>query len=157
MSKNIKQVYDTNPITTNAPTDLMYFGQSPYGVGNDAAMLYSNFAAQGRSYIEVTGTSQALAANKSYFATNIATTTFSLPTSNCPKGSYIEIAGSQAQFVVSQSAGQNIIHGIVQSTPGASGNISSDALNTYSAMKLICIADNLTFMVVYSQGNFTVV
>lgn len=46
MSRNIAQVYGTNPITVNASTDLMYFGQSPYGITNDAAMLYSNFSAQ---------------------------------------------------------------------------------------------------------------
>lgn len=46
MSKNIDQVFITNPITTNASTDLMYFGQSPYGAGNDAAMTYANFSAQ---------------------------------------------------------------------------------------------------------------
>jgi hypothetical protein len=46
MSKNIDQIYTANPITTNASTDLMYFGQSPYGVGDDAAMLYSSFKAQ---------------------------------------------------------------------------------------------------------------
>lgn len=46
MSKNIYQVYTTNPITLNQSTDLMYFGQSPYGATNDAAMTYANFAAQ---------------------------------------------------------------------------------------------------------------
>lgn len=46
MSKNIDQIYTANPITTNASTDLMYFGQSPYGSNDDAAMLYSDFAAQ---------------------------------------------------------------------------------------------------------------
>jgi hypothetical protein len=46
MSKNIDQIYTANPITTNASTDLMYFGQSPYGAGNDAAMTYANFSAQ---------------------------------------------------------------------------------------------------------------
>jgi len=46
MSKNINQVFIANPITTNASTDLMYFGQSPYGAGNDAAMTYANFSAQ---------------------------------------------------------------------------------------------------------------
>lgn len=46
MSKNIDQVFTANPITSNASTDLMYFGQSPYGVGNDAAMTYANFSAQ---------------------------------------------------------------------------------------------------------------
>jgi hypothetical protein len=43
MSQNINQVYIANPITSNASTDLMYFGQSPYGAGNDAAMTYGNF------------------------------------------------------------------------------------------------------------------
>lgn len=46
MSKNIDQVYIANPITTNASTDLMYFGKFPYGVGNDAAMTFANFSAQ---------------------------------------------------------------------------------------------------------------
>lgn len=46
MSKNIYQVYQTNPITTNQPDDLMYFGQYPYGIGNDAGMQYIDFAAQ---------------------------------------------------------------------------------------------------------------
>ena len=46
MSKNILQVYTANPITTNQSTDLMYFGQSPYGLLNDAGMTFANFAAQ---------------------------------------------------------------------------------------------------------------
>ena len=45
-SENIDQIYIINPITSNTSTDLMYFGQSPYGVTNDAAMTYVNFAAQ---------------------------------------------------------------------------------------------------------------
>lgn len=46
MSKNIFQVYQDNPIVTNQSTDLMYFGRSPYGIGDDAAMQFSDFAAQ---------------------------------------------------------------------------------------------------------------
>ena len=46
MSKNIEQIFVANPITSNASTDLMYFGQSPYGAGNDAAMTFANFSAQ---------------------------------------------------------------------------------------------------------------
>jgi hypothetical protein len=46
MSQNIRQVFVANPITTNASTDLMYFGQSPYGAGNDAAMTFANFNSQ---------------------------------------------------------------------------------------------------------------
>ncbi len=51
-AENINQVYTANPITSNASTDLMYFGQSPYGVGDDAAMTFSNFASQfGSPYV----------------------------------------------------------------------------------------------------------
>jgi hypothetical protein len=46
MSQNINQIFIANPITSNASTDLMYFGQSPYGIGNDAGMTYANFSAQ---------------------------------------------------------------------------------------------------------------
>lgn len=46
MSKNIKQVYDTNPAVSFNNTDLFYLGQSPYGAGDDAACLYSTLAAQ---------------------------------------------------------------------------------------------------------------
>ena len=44
MSKNIDQIYTTNPITTNEPDDLLYVGQSPYGTGDDAAIKYSDFS-----------------------------------------------------------------------------------------------------------------
>ena len=46
MSQNIHQIFVANPITSNTSTDLMYFGQSPYGAGNDSAMTYANFSAQ---------------------------------------------------------------------------------------------------------------
>jgi hypothetical protein len=58
MSKNIKQVYDANPITSNTSTDLIYVGQSPYGVGNDAAITYANFAVQFSSPL-ISGTGSA--------------------------------------------------------------------------------------------------
>jgi hypothetical protein len=43
---NIEQIFMANPITSNNAADLMYFGQSPYESGNDAAMTYENFKAQ---------------------------------------------------------------------------------------------------------------
>jgi len=45
-NKNIFNVYQDNPITTNQSADLMYFGRSPYGTNDDAAMIFSDFAAQ---------------------------------------------------------------------------------------------------------------
>lgn len=52
-SQNIDQIFTANPITTNVSTDLMYFGQSPYGSGNDAAMTFANFSAQFASALAI--------------------------------------------------------------------------------------------------------
>jgi hypothetical protein len=54
MSQNIHDIYVANPITSNASTDLMYFGQSPYGATNDAAMTFANFSAQFMTYTALT-------------------------------------------------------------------------------------------------------
>lgn len=43
---NVDQVYIANPATTNQADDLMYFGRSPYGISDDFAIKYSDFAAQ---------------------------------------------------------------------------------------------------------------
>lgn len=61
MSKNIDQVYTVKAITVNIGTDLMYWGQAPYGATNDAAMQFSDFSKQfvtslfGVSGISITG------------------------------------------------------------------------------------------------------
>jgi len=46
MSQTLQQIFVANPITTNTSTDLIYFSQSPYTAGNDAAMTYADFEAQ---------------------------------------------------------------------------------------------------------------
>lgn len=46
MSQTLDQIFISNPITSNASTDLMYFSQSPYTAGKDAGMTYANFSAQ---------------------------------------------------------------------------------------------------------------
>jgi len=46
MSQTLQQIFVENPIITNTSTDLIYFSQSPYTAGNDAAMTYANFEAQ---------------------------------------------------------------------------------------------------------------
>lgn len=47
MSQNVYQVYQANPITSNASTDLLYIGSNASGgSGVDAAITYANFAAQ---------------------------------------------------------------------------------------------------------------
>ena len=40
MSRNINQIYTDNPLTSLNTSDLLYVGQSPYGVLNDAAVTF---------------------------------------------------------------------------------------------------------------------
>jgi hypothetical protein len=76
MSKNINQVFQTKPITSNVSTDLMYFGQSPYGATNDAAMTYANFAAQfvgaGGAVTSISGTPNQVIASASTGAVTLS-------------------------------------------------------------------------------------
>lgn len=44
MASNIGQIYVNNPVTTLDGTELMYLGQNPYGVGDDAAITSASFA-----------------------------------------------------------------------------------------------------------------
>lgn len=54
MSRNIHQIYLTNPLSLNTSTDLMYIGQSPYGVTDDAAISYADFSLQFQPAITLT-------------------------------------------------------------------------------------------------------
>jgi hypothetical protein len=95
MSKNIHQVYITNPITTNAATDLMYWGQSPYGATNDSAMTYSSFSAQ--FVLATLGTSNAV------LTTNAA-------------GVVTPIVVTNGQIVIGNSAGAPLAATLTAST-----------------------------------------
>jgi hypothetical protein len=269
---NIDQVFVANPITSNAATDLIYFGQSPYGIGDDAAMTYSNFAAQfgapytaaaltktddtnvtltlggtpatallhaasltlgwtgnlsvarggsgagsftahgiligedtsaftpivlaagqvligttasdpipaainsgtnilvgnasgsitisttgiaSFSWIDVIGTSQALAINTGYIADNAGLVTFTLPVT-AAQGTIISISGNGAGgWIVAQNASQNIKFGNQTTTTGVSGSLAST--NRYDQLDILCTVANTTWVVRSSSGNLTVV
>jgi len=110
-------------------------------------------------YIQVTGTSQAMLANKSYICMNTSTTSLSLPTT-CPVGGFVEIAGyggTVGTFIITQGAGQAIFMGTTNTTFGATGTLTTDTVggsNLLSALKLVCVQADTYFMVVSSQGNF---
>lgn len=161
MSKNIDQVFTANPITSNTGTDLMYFGQSPYGAGDDAAMLYSNFSAQfAPTGSQITNVNQAtssaaLSANHRYATNNGASlVTYTLPVSPTIGDTYIIIGGSSGGWTVAQNASQQIHLGSSATTAGVGGSISSS--NQYDCVSVTNVAAN-TFTAYAVQGNLTVV
>ena len=154
---NISNLSASQLVTTDGSKNLTSLSSGSAGqvlTSNGAGLLptWSTFG----QYQVVAGTSQALSANSSYLATNAALTTFSLPTSNCPAGSCIKIAGSgSGLFTITQGSGQRISMGTTATTPGTGGQLS--ALDPNAAIELVCTSSNVTFMVVSPEGNFNLV
>ncbi len=158
MSANLKQIFDANPITSNASTDLIYFMQSPYGAGTDASMTFLDFAAQfgSANWIVVSANSQSISPNKKYITDNGASlVTYTLPVS-MQVGDEVKIAGkSSGLFKIAQNASQIIHFGEQSSTTGVAGSI--DSINNFDFIKLLCVTANTEFTVVGATGNFTII
>ncbi len=113
MSMTLDQIFIANPITTNAATDLMYFSQSPYSAGHDAAMSYSNFKAQILALfntkaivIPLTGDTVTVSSSNNYTilkpAGTLATLTVNLPSS--PVNNQVQTISS-TQIITSLTVG----------------------------------------------------
>lgn len=158
MSKNIDQIYIANPSSGAPGSALMYLGLSPFGIGNDSAILVSDFLRQipSATWVDQTSSPQTMATNTGYVTDNGASlVTYSLPTA-CSLGVVVEVAGfSSGGWTVHQAAGQQIFFGNQSTTLGAGGSLSSS--NRYDYVKLLCVVPNLSFVVISGVGNLTVV
>lgn len=103
---------------------------------------------------DVTGTSQAAAADNGYQANNAALVTITLPVT-AAQFSIISISGLGAGgWLVAQNAGQSIIYGTSTSTVGAGGSIAST--NRYDTVELLCVVADTTWKVISGTGSITV-
>lgn len=104
---------------------------------------------------EVTSTSQQALINQGYIANNGSLVTITLPV-NSSIGNVIEVIGKGAGgWRIAQNAGQMIHFGVVDTTPGAGGSLSSTA--QFDAVKIVCTESDLEWTVLSSIGNLTVV
>ncbi len=158
MSKNVDQVYITNPSTVLPGTALFYAGLSPFGAGDDTAIKVSDFLLQvpGSTTTDVTGAAQNLAPNQNYIADRATLVTFALPVA-ASLGSIIEIAGLGAGgWIITQGTGQLIHVGSLATTSGATGTLAST--NRYDTIRLMCIVANTIFTVLSGvTSGYTIV
>lgn len=109
----------------------------------------------GIAWTEVTGTSQAMAVDNGYIASNAGLVTLTLP-ATAVVGDRIRIAGKGAGgWRCGQNAGQTINFGNTATTAGVAGYI--DSTNQYDALELLCITANTTWVALSSVGNLNVV
>lgn len=157
MSANIHQVYIANPATAMQANDLFYLGRSPYGVGNDMGILWSNVLASiaaslpgGVAWSLATGT-VAMVKNNGYITNDPGTiVTFHLPTS-AAVGDEVQITGYElAGWTLALILGQVIHMGTGSVTP-STGTLSST--NHHDCVLLRCAVANTEWVVESSQGN----
>lgn len=127
---------------------------SGISVTNAAGSITIANTSTGMSFVDVTGTTQAMTANTIYLSDNAGLVTLTLP-STCAQGQSIRICGNAAGgWKIAQNAGQSINFGSLTSTVGVTGFISST--NRYDAVELICSVANTTFNIISSTGVVTV-
>lgn len=162
--ENIHQVFIVNPITTNTGTDLIYIGQSPYAVGNDAAILYSDFSAQFTPAIanntllaNISGVSQKPLANT---MSNVLDSTISnvqgdilfrnatgwVALAPGTAGQFLQTGGAAANVVWASGAGfiWNDVAGTTQAAVANNGYIISNAAQTTVTIPAT-VAESATF------------
>jgi len=147
MSKNIAQVYSTNPITSFTGNELMYVGVSPYGPTDDGACLFSTVSALfapaiGSTSITTLGTISTGTWNATNIALNKGGTNAALTADN--GGIFYSTATAGAILASTATAGQILRSGssaapswstaTYPATAGTSGNVlTSDGTNWTSA------------------------
>lgn len=108
----------------------------------------------GITWTDVTGTSQAMSADKGYVANNSGLVTLTLP-SPCAVGKLIYVSGQgSGGWKIAQNASQIIHLDNTDSTTGVGGSIASN--NRYDSVVLVCTVADTEFQVVSSMGVITI-
>jgi hypothetical protein len=104
--------------------------------------------------VNVTTTSQAIAANTTYRPNNAGLVTLTLP-STAVDGSIVQVTGvGSGGWRVAQLAGQQIVFGNRKTAVGASGRI--DSTHARDCVTLECVVANTTWEIIGSQGNIDI-
>lgn len=125
---------------------------NPDGIAGNPSIAVSGIM----SWLSVTGTTQAMSTNTGYVVNNASLVTLTLP-STANLGDSIRVLGaSSGLWKISQLVTQQIIFGILSSTAGTSGSISSLKSNDAVEIRCIVAGTSTIWEVVSSAGNITV-
>lgn len=160
-SRNIKQIYDTNPITSNEDDDLAYWGRYPYRPNLDnKAIKYKDLKENilagitpNMPVVVVTASTQQLEPNKRYYVNRPSLVMLQMPVTSSV-GDKIEIINMNNAWQISQPDGMNIRLLNKITTTGAAGYIAS--ANVGETIILECVTENDLWFASDAVGNFTV-
>jgi|HubBroStandDraft_1064217.scaffolds.fasta_scaffold00305_37 hypothetical protein len=101
----------------------------------------------------VSGTSIIMDFDQNYVTTSSSLTTLTLP-AVIPFGSTLAVYGySSGGWKISQNANQNILYTNVFTTTGTGGSLSSTSQG--DCVTLVCVVENLNFLVINYVGTLT--
>lgn len=160
----------SNAINLNSPGIASYdgagtfFGRTIQGTGTVSVINGDGIAGNPSisvtgiiSWLEVTGTSQAMSTQTGYVANNAALVTLTLP-ATAAIGDCIRVLGKGAAgWKIGINATQQIIFGKLPSTVGTGGSLASTNANDCVELRCITAGTATVWEVASSVGNITVV
>lgn len=140
--------------TGAAPVPATLTGVGGITISNAAGSITISGSGGGFSWTEVTGTTQSMAVNNGYIASNASQVVLTLP-ATAVIGDTVKVQGKgTGGWRVAQNAGQIIYFNGATSTLGVSGYIEST--QRYNSVELVCITANDEWAVNSASGNLTV-
>jgi len=125
-------------------------------ISQSGANITLSVSGSGTSWVDVTGTTQAMVSNTSYVPDNSGLVTLTLPVTSF-FGDVIDVVGKGAGgWIISQGAGQQVVLGSSSTTSGVGGSVAST--NRNDSLSLVCTVANTTWSLHGGpQGNLTIV
>lgn len=125
-------------------------------IANGAGVITISGTGSGIGWVEVSGTSQAMAADTGYVTSNVGLVTLTLP-ATAAFGTALNVIGKgSGGWIIAQNAGQNIQIGTLSSTIGVGGSVAST--NFHDSLQLLCTTADTTWTILGgAQGNLTIV
>jgi hypothetical protein len=132
-------------VTGGTPIPGTLTAGSGISIANSAGGITISGTGSGIGWTEVTGTSQAGAADSGYVSNNAGLVTITLPTT-AAFGTALSIIGKGAGgWLIAQNASQNIQIGNTSSTVGTGGSVAST--NAFDSIDLLCTTANTTWTI----------
>lgn len=148
-------VSNASGVLSDASASTAGFVLTSNGAGTAPSFQAAGGGGGGLTWSNVTGTSQAAAANTGYIANNASLVTVTLP-ATAVVGSIVAVQGSGAGgWTIAQNAGQTIRLSSGSSTTGVGGSLSSST--RYDVIYLICIIADTDWAYSSGFGNYNVI
>lgn len=139
-SLNVLEILGTGGITTTGSGNVITIGISGTGYTWNTITSANNI--------------QQIVAENAYITAGVAQCVLVLPLTASVGDSFI-VTGLTSLFQITQNANQSIIFGMLTTTAGATGSITSTGAGDH--VTVVCVSTNLVFKVIDSMANLTVV